>query len=68
VGSNFPCPDLSSQSKFDTLAMNMQLAMSDANERTRAKTKEVWGQVLLQTSSIGRKVTDILSSGGEQNI
>jgi len=37
------CPDLSSQSKFDTLAMNMQLAMSDAKERTRAKTKEVRG-------------------------
>jgi len=61
--------NLPTQSKLDALAMNMQLAASEAKERTKSKMVTVRGQILSNISTICRKATASLNSKNlnEQN-
>jgi len=61
------CLNLPTQSKFDALATNVQLATSEAKERTKVKMANMRGYMLSRISSICRRATESLSSKNEQN-
>lgn len=60
------CLNLPTQSNFEALPINMQPAMSEAEESTKLKMANVRGQILFRISSICRRATERLGSKNEK--